>query len=616
MNCYRSHCICLAIVFLMLALPPITVQGHCGHALLHPVSVIEADIYVTKFKTTMRLRCFAEDLELLQGVEALDDGFYDSEELREATVDHADFLAEKIQLLDVKGNAIPAKVIEINDFEMPDEGIRQGELMKYTIGIVLEFSYDKPPDFLTINQQIVAEGLLLPSELKILLKQEGSDEPYFHMMKPDQPETFRFDWTKPIPKSDASEQEWSSWFDEQREQTLGIASYSSVYSFIYITNFEVRHEVLIPLATLSTFFEIERADESFLDIPEQDTTAEKIKALFSVGNPVFIDNVEVQPVFDRIDFYGLDLRDFAVRADRRRVSMANGRVGIIMVYSTKGMPTNVKVTWDKFNEVLKTVDSVVFAFDEVQQAEFSMFLDNNTFEWNAADRKPPPPITNVTADADQLSGTMMTVPVASVALLGLALLCILAMLFSSQSRWLAAATVTLLLASIFLSRSLDHDVPNPFAEPPQIAENEASEIFEQLHRNMFRAFDYHNESQIYDALAHSVEGDLLRKLYLQINDSLRVAEQGGAISHVEEVRILDGQRVNEEPVNADGHLAFQYRSQWELRGTVEHWGHIHERKNRYDASFQVELVGDDWKITDMQVNDFSHGAVKTRVRKL
>ena len=70
----------------------------------HPVSVVEADIYVNRAQTTMRLKCFAEDLELLQGVEALEDGFYDSEELLDATKDHAEYLAERITIRDANGN--------------------------------------------------------------------------------------------------------------------------------------------------------------------------------------------------------------------------------------------------------------------------------------------------------------------------------------------------------------------------------------------------------------------------------------------------------------------------------------------------------------------------------
>ena len=55
----------------------------------HPVSIIEADVLVTKKKTTMRLRCFAEDLELIQGVEPYEDGKYDTDELLDSIDDHA-----------------------------------------------------------------------------------------------------------------------------------------------------------------------------------------------------------------------------------------------------------------------------------------------------------------------------------------------------------------------------------------------------------------------------------------------------------------------------------------------------------------------------------------------
>jgi len=217
----------------------------------HPVSIVEAEVYVNRLQTTVRLTCFAEDLELLQGVEALDSGKYDSEEILEATQDHAEYLAEKIRFLDVNGDAIEVKITGVVNPELPDGGAEAGTLMQYTLGFELELKYDTPPEFLTIEQQMVAEGQLLPSELKVLLKQAGSDTPYTKMLKPSAPETFRFDWDRPPLSPEDSKAEWDSWFDQQREATLGIGSYSSVYSFIYINNAEVRNEVLIPLANLA-----------------------------------------------------------------------------------------------------------------------------------------------------------------------------------------------------------------------------------------------------------------------------------------------------------------------------------------------------------------------------
>ena len=585
----------------------------------HPISIVEADIYVNRFRTTARLKCFADDLEILQGVEPLDDGFYDPDELVDATKDHAKYLAEKITLRNSAGELMPAKVTEIVHFEIPQEGISSGHLMNYQMGFELEFNYETPPEFITIQQEMIAEGALLPSELKILLKQAGSDVPYTHMMKPQQPETFRFDWERPVLSEEASEKEWEEWFAEQREKTLGITSYSSVYSFIYVTNFEVRHEVLIPLATLATMTEFDRADISFLDVDEQAAAAEKIKALFSVGNPVTIDSVQVAPVFDRIDFYGLDLTDFAIQAEKRRVSMANGRVGLIMSYSTKGPPTSVDVTWDKFNTVVKSVDSVVFAFDKTEKTQFSMFLENNTYHWQSPARQPLPPITGIAATIDRkaFQQPMWHVPVVSLGLgvLGLLGLLLKPVLGSSwqTTGWVAVScAIAAMVTGPFFRRSIE----NPFVKAPpfQIDDKNAEQVFAQLHKNMFRAFDYHNESDVYDALAKSVDGALLRELYLQINQSLRIKEQGGAVARIDEVKLLDGHQepMSELPKNQ---AAFKFRCRWNLIGTIEHWGHIHQRINQYEANFVVWLKDDAWKITEMGEFDEEPGQVKTSLRK-
>ena len=65
----------------------------------------------------------------------------------------------------------------------------------------------------------------------------------------------------------------------------------------------------------------------------------------------------------------------------------------------------------------------------------------------------------------------------------------------------------------------------------------------------------------------------------------------------------------------DDRPGFGYRSKWNLIGTVEHWGHVHQRTNQYDAEFAVQLVDGSWKITNLKVLDESQGPVKTSMRK-
>ena len=58
-----------------------------------------------------------------------------------------------------------------------------------------------------------------------------------------------------------------------------------------------------------------------------------------------------------------------------------------------------------------------------------------------------------------------------------------------------------------------------------------------------------------------------------------------------------------------------YRCKWNLVGNVEHWGHIHERTNTYDANFDVQAIDNEWKITEMRMNDAPQGFTRQKVRK-
>lgn len=580
----------------------------------HPVSVVEADIYVGRSKLTMRLKCFAEDLELLQGVEPYEEtGKYDNQELKDGTQDHAKYLAEKIVIMDAAGVPIEGKVTEVIGFEIPAEGISAGQLMNYSMGYVIEYTYDEPPEFITVSQQMVAEGALLPSELKILMKQAGSDTPYVHMMKPGLPETFQFDWEKAPLKSDASQEDWDNWFEEQREKNLGIESYSSVYSFIYITRREVRQEILIPIASLGTFMEIEGADDGFLSIEEQDALKPKIEAMFSTGNPVRLGRKPVKPTFDRIDFYGLDLRDFAMQSSRRKVSMASGRVGVIMSYPCEGSPEDVSISWDLFNDIVRSVDVIVFALDDVRRTQFSKFLENNTFEWSSENLAPLEPVDPVPAHFDLPAWSSF--PWLSVVLWAAALVALVTgWLRKTQGQYyVIAGGIT--MVGVLLIPFVNFDLYAPGARTPEVETARADEIFQVLHRNLFRSFEFTKEGDVYDALSQSVDGKLLDDLYLQLNDSLKMQEQGGAVSVIEQVDLIEGNRRENRNYFSSVEPGFVYRCKWDLVGTIEHWGHIHQRTNHYDATFDVQAIDDEWKITAMKLEDSPQGVVRTRVRK-
>lgn len=102
---------------------------------------------------------------------------------------------------------------------------------------------------------------------------------------------------------------------------------------------------------------------------------------------------------------------------------------------------------------------------------------------------------------------------------------------------------------------------------------------------------------MYDKLAVSVSGDLITDIYLQSRKRLVMEEQGGARAKVQDVQLLDA--VQSGPPGKGQRLTFQCA--WRITGTVNHWGHSHQRRNQYDALIAIQPVEQTWKIVALDV---------------
>lgn len=580
-------------------------------ASVHPISVTEAQIFVTKTSARVRIKLFAEDLNLFHELESNELERIPPDELRRGLELHRDFLLRKFTLRNTKGEAYKGRIVDVQPFEIPDDGIAIDDLMRHTATYALEYHFVEPPEFLTIQQDISDENFILPSEMKLTLHQAGTELTYTENLKPGSSETLRFDWSDSQLTQDASDEEWEAWFERQREETLGITSYSSVYSFIYIEPAEVRHEVLIPLANLKMVLPMEHKDPAFVDVDEQPGVRKLIVDWLSNVNPTSINGQPVVPEFTRVDFYGLDLKDFAKQAEARKVSLLNGRVGIIMTYRPTGDAVKtVSMTWDKFHSsVVRKIQSVVFSYPEtLTRFEFSRFNkpEENVLTWQVDPTALPTAAELVAVKPP--SPTKMSLPIGTVVLV---LLAVVVQLFSMAS--ISRISASMLVMAAVMWPFLRSDVVNPFSPPPPIAADDATQIFETLHGNAYRALDFGTENRIYEVLETAVDGDLLETLYLQLRESLAMKEQGGAVARVQSVDYGDGDPRTFAP-NLDW-PGFQFRSRWTVEGTVEHWGHVHERKNQFCAMFSVEPRDGCWKITEMQIEEQESVASKPRLRK-
>lgn len=606
----------VAVLFSLVFLIPTSVLAALSPATVtesttqHPISVTEASIFVTRSKAIVRIQLFAEDLILFQGLEPNDQDRIMPEDLKRGLADHRTFLLERVTLRDAKGEPIKGEVTDVQPFEIPDDGILSTDMMLHTATYELEFPFSEPPEFLTIQQDMSDENFIIPSEMKLAVHQAGTALNYTESLLPGSSTTVRFDWEQAITE-DATDAEWETWFSKQREATLGITSYSSVYSFVYIEPNEIRHEILIPLATLKTILPVKSRDASFIEIDEQEPIRTLIREWLSDENPVTINGIRVMPEFSRIDFYGLDLRDFAAQAAEQKVSLASGRVGIILRYRTPDDAVrDATVTWEKYYSTMNKIQSVVISYpDRIDRFEFSKFnkATDNVLTWTCDPTALPQPIKSVPATI--VPRPELMIPVGS-------LLCLTIAFFSLR---IPKSSVRLLVggAALILAiagwRSVGFAIDHPWRLPTELSNEQATEIFQKLHQGVYRSLDFGSEDRVYDVLATSVDGTLLEKLYLQLHQSLEMREQSGAVARIQSIKYDNGEQLTRSSTTVPW-PGFEYKSTWTVAGTVEHWGHVHERQNRFDAVFTIEPRDGNWKITRMDIASQQQVAAKTRLR--
>ena len=466
--------------------------------------------------------------------------------------------------------------------------------------------------------------------MQLQVKQENVAETFSKALVANTPETIRFGWTNPPLPAEASQQERDRWAQQQQEEALGITSYSSVYSFLYIEPQEIRHEILIPLLTLEQSVALKREHKDFLTIPEQDAVRPIIEDFFLTGNPITVNESPVKPFVERCDFYGIDFRDFAQISQRKQVALSNARVGIILVYPLTTTPKNVRLTWDRFHKSLWAVTTVVFAQDSSFRKTLSRVGANNVLEWNAPDKA----LVDQISPLSSVPAILPPRPTFAVPVFALSVLiasCIaLAVMKRAGMSWSRLRVAIALLASITVAAALSGvgRCNIPWGTAPSISNDDARHVAAQVLSNIYQSFRCRGEDDVYDSLAVSTAGDVLQELYLQIQESLRMAEQGGVIARVKQVELVDSQLQPAPHGNASGahEQSFSCLCRWNVAGTVEHWGHIHERTNQFEAVFLFEPIAESlssetpasfhWKLIKLNITNSQRLHFETRLRTL
>ena len=390
-------------------------------------------------------------------------------------------------------------------------------------------------------------------------------------------ERLALDWVDP----------WYSQFDNRN---LRRQFYSPISAFLYVEPNEVRKEIVFRPKDLQYWVDLGLEGKETISAAQWDEIKQKVAEFLAEKNPVTIDGRVAEGTLDRVHFIYRNLRTSGVLDPPQDLDIISATMGVIFVYPTEGLPQQVDMEWELFTPRISRVPSS--ATDEAGPLPYILSRDDNVLRWTNFLKNPTDPgkLVEVLAPPQRRS-----IPLTAAAIIALVGLVALVVRYGRQTirgqvpskKVLAAALVLLLGVAL----------TGPWAVMSgRVSDADAELIVAALLQNTYRAFDFKDESAIYDVLSRSSSGELLTDIYLETRRSLELENQGGARVKVKEVEVLDSEA---QPL--DGELGFISRLTWNVSGSVGHWGHIHTRTNQYEARFVVKSIDGGWKLTGLEL---------------
>ncbi|MEE9393285.1 MAG: hypothetical protein V3W41_12345, partial [Planctomycetota bacterium] len=367
--------------------------------------------------------------------------------------------------------------------------------------------------------------------------------------------------------------------------------------------------VIVNLAFCDEFLDLAREDEEFLAEEEKASLYEALGEIIAEKMRVATDGIAVDAV--KREFEALPI-ELSVLSQFPKFGMrAITRVRARFVYSLKAAPRSVGLSWNLYPENLAIGERGVVPLLEIK-SEWLMYGESVLVDF-----KPGEPehtwhgegkamarrlaaVSDVLVPVELGNGGPSSPWILPLVIVG-GLIVAGACLFAGMRRRsvvVAGVAVFVLAAGFWWQERGSGD--SPFAsEAPNGAK--ALAIFEPLHANIYRAFDFSREEEVYDALARSIAGEHLDEIYNQVYRGLVLQDQGGAVSRIQSVDMIELKDEAQSEAQAKGRIAFAVVAKWRVKGRVFHWGHTHWRTNEYQARYVVAQKGEAWKIIESKV---------------
>jgi len=380
------------------------------------------------------------------------------------------------------------------------------------------------------------------------------------------------------------------WYTRFENKNIRRHHNSSLMSFLYVEPYEVRHEILARVKDLESWIDLPYRLDDVINVEDQAAVKNTVANFLKGRNKVAIDGEYVEPIIDRVHFVEVNSYGIQIVGDDTDRAYASAIIGVIFAYPHKSLPQKVTIDWDLFSQQITQVPNI--ATDPAGPMKYFLSPEDSILIWqNFLKKYRLPTISEI-----EVTNASLNIPFISLFLLIPAIV-----LFSKNGKRIGSWTkkkkgilaFCILLAIVCFP--LHSNVKIPFISKKTFSKPEAQQLIGELLKNTYRAFDFRKESDIYDKLAISNEGELLSEIYLQTKKSIVIENQGGIQAKIKEVDIIEVKEVDTETEN----LAYECR--WKVSGTVGHWGHQHNRTNQYHAILNVKPVDGVWKLHGLDI---------------
>ncbi|MEO2019696.1 MAG: hypothetical protein ABGZ53_35635 [Fuerstiella sp.] len=581
-------------------------------AIAHPMSHTDAWVRVSDV-VDVRLNIFLDDV--LRHQEDLSSGrtTVPGSVGVAAIARHAETLLRQLQIFDAEGRPLIGKIVSVPEWQPASEVIdlTQDASLKLSWTLQFEAAESRDGGFrrLCFLHTFSHPDLLQPGELRLHLQHKPSGRRIDAVVAPETPHTIV------LPAGDSSAAPSDS------------TDINTAVSRIVVAPNEVIHEFTAPLLLLDVAWP--RAAEireklvvghpggSTLDPAASQEAKHRIATWLQSNCKLRVNSSVVSAGDVSIEYFdgaadssfaSGPTADFALSPDEP-APVVGTRIGARMRFPYGRSVQSVELLFGespgKFSQL--TVDIITATEHQTQILKFNDETADHPsgllFKWNRSPGSLIPPIGKTHRIPTVAMASPIHVEHQRPGRIGLQcfILC-MALAFctwrvrsaKASQPFLTRGSCAVLLFGLllaFLVPDITHRVDN----------ERAGRLVEQLLSDVYRAIADGGTDALAESLSATVGDDLTEQIYLSTIQCLQNDQSDGVLINFSKANVLNMD--SDERLTTAGRM--YGNCTWLVRGSVYHWGHIHERQMQFSGEIVLSRHDDNWKITSLSPTEFS-----------